>query len=310
MPAAIKKKVKKEKAMFKEAVKNTMQFTRPILFITRTYGSGIVTPGLATMFFVNDKGAALTCKHVANQLLASTKVNRNYNEFKKEAGLSEGGTPVSKKDLRALEGKYHISQNSVVNIKCQFKNCVMPLSGFKVTPHPEYDLALIEFQGFEQLCYKPDNIYLLEDAAEIAPGMSVCRLGFPFPEFTNFKYDSEKDDIVWTKEAAHVPAFPIDGIITRHMGDQKGRLFGLEVSTPGLRGQSGGPLFDTQGRILGLQFATKHLHLGFDMINAEVLVNGQKKTVNNQPFLHVGSCIHINVIKKFLDEHGIPYKTA
>ena len=296
--------------MFKEAVKNTLEFTRPIMFISRTYGSETVVPGLATMFFVNNKGAALTCKHVASQLLSNQKINQNYFAFKKEAGLPENEASISKKELRALESKYHISQNSVINIKCQFKNCPAPLSGFKVTAHPEYDLALIEFQGFERLGYNPDNIYLLEDDSEITPGMSVCRLGYPFPEFTNFKFDKEKDDIFWTKDTAHVPPFPIDGIVTRHMGDMKGRLFGIEVSTPGLRGQSGGPLFDTQGRILGMQFATKHLHLGFDMINAEVMVNGQQKIVNNQPFLHVGSCIHIGVIKKFLDEHGISYKTA
>lgn len=296
--------------MFKKAVTNTLEFTRPIMFISRTYGSETVVPGLATMFFVNNKGAALTCKHVASQLLNSQKINQNYLNFKKEAGLLEGEGGSRKKDLRTLESKYHIGQNSIVNMKCQFKNCPMPVSGFKVTVHPEYDLALVEFQGFERLGYNPDNIYLLEDESEIMPGMSVCRLGFPFPEFTNFKYDKEKDDILWTKDVAHVPSFPIDGIVTRHMGDQKGRLFGIETSTPGLRGQSGGPLFDTQGRILGMQFATKHLHLGFDMINAEVQVNGQPKIVNNQPFLHVGSCIHISVIKKFLDEHGIPYKTA
>jgi hypothetical protein len=34
----------------------------------------------------------------------------------------------------------------------------------------------------------------------------------------------------------------------------------LEMSTLGLMGQSGGPLFDTEGKICGMQFATNHLH--------------------------------------------------
>ena len=29
--------------------------------------------------------------------------------------------------------------------------------------------------------------------------------------------------------------------------------------------------------------------------------------VNNQPFLHVGQCVHLDVIKQFLDENHIRY---
>lgn len=297
--------------MFKDAVSKMMKFTRPIMFISRVYQTENVIPGLATMFFVNDKGAALTCKHVAMQLVSCNTVNKNYAAFKNEvAMLDEAQGGARKRALIALESKYRINKSTVVNVKCQFKGCPAPFKGFKVTTHPEYDLALIEFQGFEQLGYDPSDIYLLGDSREISPGLSVCRLGYPFPEFSNFKYDAEKDDIFWTGEPSHVPAFPNDGIVTRHMGDLKGRIYGIEVSTPGLRGQSGGPLFDTQGRIIGVQFATKHLHLGFDMVNAEFKVNGQSRIVNNQPFLHVGSCIHIDVIKQFLNEHNIPYRTA
>ena len=79
------------------------------------------------------------------------------------------------------------------------------------------------------------------------------------------------------------------------------------MSTPGLKGQSGGPLFDINGFIYGMQYATNHLHLGFDMKNKEITSEGKKIKVTNQPFLHVGHCVHVDQIKEFLTEHKINF---
>ena len=81
----------------------------------------------------------------------------------------------------------------------------------------------------------------------------------------------------------------------------------IELSTPGLRGQSGGPLFDSEGAMYGMQSATMHLHLGFDMVNQQMQINGEDLLINNQPFLHVGRCVHGDIIKEFLNEKGVKY---
>ncbi|HYK55809.1 MAG TPA: hypothetical protein VEV15_04980, partial [Flavisolibacter sp.] len=62
------------------------------------------------------------------------------------------------------------------------------------------------------------------------------------------------------------------------------------MSTPGLKGQSGGPLFNSDGLIFGMQSMTNHLHLGFDMNNQELYSEGRKIKITNQPLLHVGNC--------------------
>ena len=79
------------------------------------------------------------------------------------------------------------------------------------------------------------------------------------------------------------------------------------MSTPGLRGQSGGPLFDREGIVYGMQHLTSHLHLGFDIKEKEIIQDGKKTKVSNFPFLHVGHCIHVDRIKDFLKEHHINY---
>jgi hypothetical protein len=98
-------------------------------------------------------------------------------------------------------------------------------------------------------------------------------------------------------------------MLTRNLIDA-GKVFGIELSTPGLKGQSGGPLFNEQGLICGMQSMTNHLHLGFDMKNAEHKIGGKTIKVTNQPFLHVGHCIHADVIKEFLTANSIRFYEA
>ena len=163
-------------------------------------------------------------------------------------------------------------------------------------------------QGFERVLYKGHAVFV-KDMKEIRPGDMLCRLGFPFPEFADFRYDADKDSIEWDRSAGrgNTPRFPIEGMFTRQLADKDGKIYGIELSTPGLRGQSGGPLFTKDGRICGMQSATKHLHLGFDMVGEKMILHGKEHTINNQPFLHVGQCINAEMIKEFLRQQGVEY---
>jgi hypothetical protein len=74
------------------------------------------------------------------------------------------------------------------------------------------------------------------------------------------------------------------------------RLF--ETSSPGLRGQSGGPIFDTKGVVWGIQSLTRHFPLGF-----EPTVPG--KGVKEHQFLNVGIGVHAVTIVGLLKKQGI-----
>lgn len=292
--------------MFVKAIEKAAMYTRPIHTISKSFKSNDILPGAATLFFVNDSGYAVTCKHVIELLIQSDAINSNYSAFKAERDkLPKNGK--FKQNMKALMLKYKIEDKTTIQLKNTFMDCVDRMSGFTWHVHPVYDLAILKFNDFSQILCSEFAVFK-KDMKEIQQGKSLCRLGFPFPEFTNYKYDDQNDEIEWTSTGVSVaPRFPIDGMVTRFLGNGNGGIYGLELSTPGLRGQSGGPLFDKDGLVCGMQSRTKHLHLGFDLENHEIITNGQRKKVSDYSFIHLGECIHGEVIKDFLKLHKVDF---
>ena len=289
--------------MFVNAINEVAGYTRAIHSISRNFGGTQVNRGSATLFFVNSEGWALTCKHVAQWLSQADQINRNYTSFLQQ---SQG---MSGKQQNKLAQNLGLGPDKASEMRITFVDCVDSMNNLKFILHPDYDLALIKFEGVGNLLVK-NFPYFMEDESAVQQGAMLCRLGFPFPEFSNFKFDAQSQTLIWTNEGnARSPRFPIEGMITRFLGDNKGQVYGIEMSTPGLRGQSGGPLFDPDGRIIGMQSRTKHLHLGFDIEDKEVVAHGKTKKINDYAFIHLGECIHVKVIKEFLSKNQVSFQT-
>lgn len=205
-----------------------------------------------------------------------------------------------------LEKKYGFSKATVVELKHLLIECVEGPWKLDFYLHPDLDVALLKFSEFTIL--RPTNFPIFaQDGSTLRQGQFLCRLGYPFPEFTNFVYDTAANAIEWRNQGInHAPQFPIEGMVTRLVTVTSEEIVGFEMSTPGLRGQSGGPAFDTQGHIWGMQATTVHLDLDFD-IEAEVFREGRKKHISNYAFLHVGRCIHVNALKDFMRQHNVSF---
>jgi len=291
--------------MFVRAIETVGGFTRPVYSIERLYGSREVFPGTATLFFVNDEGWALTCRHVAEQFIAADQLQVKYEQFKQERAAATGKN--RRQAERALERKFGFNRGTVVELKNRVVNCVEGPLDLHLELHPEYDVALLKFSNFASLGATRFPVFA-SDGAGLKQGKFLCRLGFPFPEFSNFGYDAASDSIDWTQQGREsTPQFPIEGMVTRHLLSPSGDVIGIELSTPGLRGQSGGPAFDTCGRVWGIQAATAHFDLNFD-VDMPVVREGKSKRVTDHAFLHVGHCIHVDVLKDFMRGHGVAFQ--
>ena len=216
------------------------------------------------------------------------------------------GKKADRQWRKELERKYKYSEDVTVELRSMFVNCVQGRLNLEARIGSDRDIALLKFSDFDRLGCNQFPVFP-KDTAGLKQGKTLCRLGFPFPEFTNFAYDRENDSIVWTETGrSESPRFPLEGMLTRHLADMSGVVTGFEMSTPGLRGQSGGPVFDTQGRVWGMQSQTGHLDLNFDV---DQLVNrdGVQKRVRDSAFLHVGLCVHVDALKAFMRENGVHF---
>jgi hypothetical protein len=298
--------------MFVKAIEIASKFTRPIHSISRNYGSNTIHPGAATLFFVNSDGWALTCGHVAKLLLAGGVIGQKAENFKKE---------LSKKRIKPINffykyflmKKYCYTKKTPFELRNRFMGCIEGNLNFKIITHPKYDVAydvaLIKFENYNRILCNKFPVFP-NDTSSLQPGKMLCRLGFPFPEFKNFEYDTTNDTLKWTEKGQkNTPRFPIEGMVTRRVMDNERKVFAFEMSTPGLRGQSGGPVFDTEGKVWGMQCQTGHLDLNFD-VDQEVMRGGIKKRVTDSAFLHVGICIHVDTLKSFMRENNVTFEEA
>jgi hypothetical protein len=290
--------------MFVTAIDRAGEFTRPIHSIVRYFGSTDVHPGAATLFFVNGEGWALTCKHVAQQIVGADQLLKRYSDFVAERAALPS---KNRRQLeRNLEKQYGFTKNAAVEIRNLFINCVDGPLNARIELHPTLDAALIKFTDYSALLCTSFPVFA-KSGDDLKQGKYLCRLGYPFPEFTNYRYDADADQMEWVHEGREDTArVPIEGMVTRHLLGPDGSVVGFEMSTPGLRGQSGGPAFDSDGRVWGMQCATAHLDLDFD-IDVDVVRSGAKKRVRDSAFLHVGHCLHVDALKDFMRQHDVDF---
>lgn len=288
---------------YAKAIKHVNGFVRPIRFISRNFGTDEIIPGAGTLFFVNEQGVAITCKHITDLLKQVDPIQQKYQHFLQQKSLLQDTNSI-----QILAQNMGYDAYTTAELLFTFVDCFDQIQGFQIIEHPIYDLAIIKFQGFNHVSYQSSAVFPKSNDY-VEAGNFFCRLGYPFPEFTNFYYDILTERMEWTSTGVTLsPQFPIDGMVTRKINHPQTREeFGIELSRPGLRGQSGGPLFDEQGLVYGLQSMTSHLHLGFDILQKEEIIQGKKVQISNHPYLNLGICVNHVVIKEFLRNHHIPF---
>lgn len=295
--------LKGEIEIFTDAIEKVAPFTCSLHAIQRYYGSKEVHSGIATFIIVNDQGWALTCKHVARLVPQAIQINKSYMEFNHLLQMPSPLPRLIRK--KELERKYGFKRGVTAEIKLRFPP-QLDFSQISIYNHPTTDLALIKFSDFTtDISTYP---VFPKEEQQLRPGMFLCRLGYPFPEFNNYTYDEESKALTWTETGIQdSPLFPTEGMLTRHIVDKDGARIQFELSTPGLKGQSGGPAFDSAGRIWGIQSETVPRDMNMD-VEQDVIRQGKKKKVKESAFLHLGYCIDIRVIKRFMLEHSVDFQ--
>lgn len=248
--------------MFSTAFTIARDFTKPVV-IAWVNDQGVCSSGLGTHVFVNSDGWVLTAWHIIQQLkdLEAAMVATKAYETEIDAILNN-------KALLPDQRRKKARQLAVPPLKV--KNFAAwwgadPWKWERAEGVLGADLALVKLKDFDSAAV-PRYPTFKDPSRDLVPGTGLCRLGFPFQEVKP-TYDVATGG--FNLGSVNFCFFPNEGILTRQLevsdtpGDPNGRVAFIETSSPGLRGQSGGPIFDQQGTIWGIQSHTGHLDLGF-----------------------------------------------
>lgn len=288
--------------MFANAVSKVGGAIRPMHIIRRRFSDNAVLPDIATLFFVNENGDAIASKRIANVLTASNAVEQQYRTYLQRRSALPHDESLRFAQKR-LESDMKLNKDSIIQIRFAFMGCAKGSVRVTCVPHPKYDLALLRFAADEGFTYREHVTFA---ASAPKQGQSVCRLGFPIPEFKNYRMNAEKDTIEFCDAGKNNSSlFALDGTVTRYLADGE-RTFGIETTNAGPLGMNGAPLFDTEGHVVGLQSG-----VGLMMLGTDIKMN----VPNGEPFvdhgsLHLAIHTHLDVIKDFLRAQNIMYYEA
>jgi hypothetical protein len=289
--------------MFAAAYRTASNFTRPVAISTRL-ADGTIRCGLATFIVVNKEGWILTAAHVLNdQVLLKQHLAEKQQYDVKRAAIAADSS-LSPKERKKQNTHLVFNPQWVTNSSFWWCSDTARAQEFQLDPMA--DVAIARLQNFDTGGISVFPVFK-NPAEDPPPGGSLCRLGFPFVEITA-KFD-EATQRFSLQNFALPPMFPNDGIHTRTMvaQDPSNKRFVkfIETSTPGLKGQSGGPLFDVKGEIWGVQVRTAFLDLGFTPKAKE----GKKELVEHQ-FMNVGMASHVQHVIELFRKHGVAYQSV
>ena len=254
--------------MFKAACETLAKQVRPIVVVTK-HGQRPPQLAVGASIMINDDGWTLTAAHVVRAALQAVAAYHDYRR-------------LSKRDQnRRL--KQH-PETTITHAGVLWGTWDNPTTTGKFVIHETADLALFRLEGFRN----PPGYQPPEFRVDVEPGESLCRVGYALLDdiSVTFKRDSFALD-------QRPPLFVNEGIVSRYVKESGNDH--IEVSSPGLLGQSGGPVADTEARVCGIQVRTRHYRLGFGTEGASY---------------HVGQAVKASVVCDFLRSNKVQFRVS
>ncbi len=290
--------------MFAKAYKQASSFTLPVIIPTRRFDK-TVDCGCGAFVVINEEGWIVTAAHLWDSYFASLQHIEELHEYYAQIDVIKQNIRMNARQKRDNIERLHIDPQWITNHSFWWGHDGVQLKDIK--PFPDADLVLGRLEPFD-----PDSIDsypVFKNPQTLNAGTSLCKLGYPFHEI-EAAFDEKTGAFELAPNAVPLPRFPLEGIYTRNVKagkskDGKYDIEFLETSSPGLRGQSGGPIFDVKGTVWAIQSRTMHFPLGF---SPKITRNGQD--VEENQFLNVGWGVHPNLLVTILKDNGIKFRLS
>ena len=288
--------------MFSKAVPIAAGFTRPVVISSRTM-QGACAGTIGAYVVVNPGGWILTTGHLLDIVRKQQDSARRHAGYRGNVVEFHRDIAADKRYRKKGVRTFHKpAESSVRNHSVWWGVDGVRLVEARIVPAA--DLALGRLEPFDPKSV-PHYPVWKDPSRGVAPGRSLCKLGFPLHRIVPV-YDEKANTFTLPEGSVPLPLFPLEGMFTRVVntrapgsGDGEPSAF-IETSTPSLLGQMGGPVFDAQAVVWGIQSHTMHHALGFH----PPVPGGAAGQVEHQ-FLNTGLAVHAAVIRRLLDAEGI-----
>ena len=277
-------------------------FVRPAYTSIQTF-DGRVGSGIGAYVVINEEGWAVTAAHLITEIVQchqDQEAIRDYDKRILEIRL-EGNAGKSQSLRKKLDRE--------IGLALKDRGPYIRRAGILWSNPAVISTQDHVYQLADIMVFKLENVDALEvdifpkfkRPAGLAAGTSVVRSGYAFNE-TKCSFDDAKNEFI--NETQSSPLFASEGIISRNWimtEPTSGQtIHVIQTSSPGLKGQSGGPLLDADGAILAIQSSTVCLDLQFDAFSAD-----HKGQYKERQFLNVGQGISTQTLEEIFERHGI-----
>jgi hypothetical protein len=290
--------------MFRQAYDKASKFTQPLIVAYRFFDK-TVDSGLGSFIILNDEGWIMTAAHNLEVSFAFNQHQKELKEYQEKVDKINANKQLKDNQRKNLARSIKPNPKWVTDFMIWFGADGIDIQEFHI--YGDHDIALLRIdkkfiQGF-------NDFPRIKDPNSIKWGTSLCKLGYPFYPI-NATFDEATKKFSFPPNLLPIPRFPIEGMYTRNLIAGKSQdgtmdIMYLETSSPGLKGQSGGPIFDSEGHIYAIQSKNVTLPLGF---KGTVEINGKK--VEENQFINVGIGVHTQTIVTLLGKHNIKFDIA
>jgi hypothetical protein len=293
-----------EGGMFAKANELARQFTRPVVVSVKYFDMSIGC-GSGAFVVLNRDGWIATAAHVLEQAMLADSHSGELDKYNRQVAEVEANHSLNAQQKKSRISRLRTNPKWITKQSLWWGQNNLVLQDEKILA--EADLAIGRLEPFDSSSVS--HYPILKKPQNLMPGTSLCKLGFPFHE-VHATFDETTQGFVLPPESTSFTFFPLEGIFTQNIlagrsADGKYEIKLLETSSPGLKGQSGGPIFDSHGTVWAIQTRTVSLPLDF---NTKALRHGREEEVPQ--FLNVGVGVHPELLTEFLRDSGVAFEQS
>jgi len=290
--------------MFANAYKQASRFTQPVIIFTRLF-DGTVNCECGAYVIINSEGWIVTVAHLWDSHQAHQQHTDELEHYDRKIRSIKQDRKMNSLQKRSRVDNLETNPEWITHLSFWWGREGVQLKDTLF--FRDADLVIGRLDPFDSKSVKSYPVFKRPETIEA--GTSLCKLGYPFHRI-EATFDEKTENFKLAPGATPLPRFPLEGIYTRNVKAGKSKegnydIEFLETSSPGLRGQSGGPIFDVEGIVWAIQSRTMHFPLGFSPGT-----DSTDHETEEVQYLNVGWGIHPRLLTTLLRDNGISFKLS